>query len=194
MKMKALMLTAVLALSSMSALAEQITLDANGLTEEQKAQLALQAAQMKTAPANTQGTSAAIRQEAEAWGELGANMGRAAVGAAKELGVAANDFIQTPAGKVTMGVVVYKLIGKDILGIIIGLGILFVGYVLAFWLFFRAKFASFTKYEVRPILWGMMNKKYLVEFREDDNNQTWRVVLAVASVVLSTIVGLVTIF
>lgn len=192
MKMKTLLLTAVLALSSMSALA-QTTINTRDLSEEQIAQLALQAAQMKNGT-GTGGTSETIRREAEAWGELGANMGRAAVGAAKELGVAANDFIQTPAGKITMGVVIWKLIGEDILSVLVGGSIFIVGYALAFYMFFFARYADYVKYDTRPILWGLMNKRYVVEIREDDENRIVRVVIACVATVMTTIVGLVVIF
>lgn len=50
-----------------------------------------------------------VRDEVQAWTDLGQNIGRATVGAAKEVGMAANEFSQTPLGIVTTSIVVYKL-------------------------------------------------------------------------------------
>ena len=89
----------ILMFVSISAYAAQsASVDVSKLSAEQQAQIAKQVTELSTAPTNI---SATVRKEAEAWGDLGSNMGRAMVGAAKEVGVAANEFRQTSASVVT---------------------------------------------------------------------------------------------
>ncbi|KAI9549461.1 hypothetical protein GHT06_001861 [Daphnia sinensis] len=75
-----------------SAFSTTSTVDVRNLTPEQVAQVQKQVSELSSTPVNV---SASVRKEAEAWGELGANMGKAMVGAAKEVGVASNEFAQT---------------------------------------------------------------------------------------------------
>ncbi len=92
--MKKILMILAVALACVTASAQ--TIDTSGLSKQQMMELATKAAEMKS-PSNM---SAEVRREAAAWGELGANMGKAVVGAAREVGVAANDFAQTPLGVV----------------------------------------------------------------------------------------------
>lgn len=47
------------------------------------------------------------------WAELGKSIGVGMVSAAKEIGVAANQFIQTDVGKITAAVIIWKFMGED---------------------------------------------------------------------------------
>lgn len=162
---------------SVTAFAAQI--DVSGLTKEQQAELALAAEKMKTPVA----TSTSIRQEAEAWGELGGNVGKALVGAAKEVGVAADSFASTNLGKVVTAIVVYKLIGMAVIKFTVGLGILlFGGAIIAYLIFTR--FGS-VKYEVKPYLFGLWNRKVVVE-RNESSDDTWARLWAIAIMIVVT--------
>lgn len=52
------------------------------------------------------------------WAELGKSIGIGVVSAARELGVAANEFAQTDVGKVTVAVIVWKFMGQDALDLV----------------------------------------------------------------------------
>lgn len=95
-------LAAVLMVASLSVFAEDHYQDTSGLTEQQKAELAVQVAKLKTEKLQPENISEKVRTEAQAWGDLGANMGKALVGGAKEIGVAANEFAETPSAKLRL--------------------------------------------------------------------------------------------
>lgn len=173
--------------------------DVRGLTDAQKAEIDLQIAKMKADAAKgitnpEANISATIRKEAEAWGEMGANMGRAVVGAAKEIGVAANEFAETPLGKVTVGVVVYKVIGKDVLGVLVGSMVLFFGGLLGAYVIVKYRWGSKFKYDYKPYLFGLWQKRVVVESYENDDGAIARIVVGVIIIGLSLVIGLNTIF
>lgn len=165
-------------------------LDTSGLTPEQIAELQIQASKMKS-PANI---SATVRKEATAWADLGANIGTAMVSAAKEIGVAANEFSQTGLGKIVTGIIVYKVLGRDILGVIFGGGILLVGGVFTLMIFRSTRFATEVQYEYVPVLWGMFNRRRVVKI-ESNGDQTFGRCLSTGIVgAMTLLVGLNCIF
>lgn len=167
------------------------SIDTSKLSKAQIAELAAKAEAMgETSPANV---SATVRKEAEAWGDLGANMGKAMVGAAREVGVASNEFASTSLGKVVVGIVAYKVIGKDILGVIFGSLILVIGYSLAIWIFLNRRWST-VKYEYSPVLWGMFNRQRVLSSHTDSDVITSKVIGGGLLIVLTTLVGLQTIF
>lgn len=137
---KSLFLSLLLCLFATSAIAVTNTvngadyLDLSKLNDEQRAQLALQAAQMskvvvKEVPKAevVADVSEKMRNETSKWAELGKNAVVALIAAAKELGIAANDFVQTPVGKMVMFVVIWKFMGVQVLGIVFGLLLIITG-------------------------------------------------------------------
>ena len=185
--MKRFLIAAALAFATFAAQAAETTTIT--LTKEQAAALA------QAAEKNPKNISATVREEASAWGEMGANMGRALVGAAKEVGVAANEFSQTPLGKVTVAIVVYKLVGQDLLSFVIGTAVLIAGAGFAVY-FFRSKtlFASRVEYVQVPVLWGAFTRSKIVKTESNDEAVVFRGLLGVASMVFGLLVGLTTIF
>ena len=151
---------------SFSAVANQAPsqVDVSKLTTEQAAQIQKQVQEMQQQPTNVSQT---VRKETEAWGELGANMGKALIGAAKEVGVAANEFAGTSLGKITVAIVAYKIIGRDILKIASGIATLVVGTWLA--VLGHRRYAWDFKYETKPVLWGVFNRHYVVECKAHDD-------------------------
>lgn len=144
-------------------------IDVSRLTPEQRAALLTAATQMESQPASTNaGFSETMRKEVEKWGELGTGMGRAAVSAAKEVGVATNDFVQTPLGKITMGVVLYKVMGHDLIKFAVGTTVFVVFLTTALVLVFRRK--GNVKFDYEPRLWGAWHKKVVVEIKEAEEN------------------------
>lgn len=138
--------------------------DVSKITPEQAAQIQKQVEEMQQKPTTV---SANVRKETEAWGELGANMGKALIGAAKEVGVAANEFAGTSLGKITVAIVAYKIIGRDILKITSGIATLVVGTWLA--VLGHRRYAWDFKYETKPVLWGAFNRRYVVERKAHDD-------------------------
>ncbi len=166
------------------------TIDLSKLTPEQVAQINKQVAEMASTPTNV---SATVRKEAEAWGELGSNMGKAMVGAAKEVGVAANEFSQTSLGKIVVFLAAYKIVGQDVLGVFFGTLILVFGYSLAMWVFTTKRWSK-VSYEYEPVLWGMYKKARIVSITTENETVTTKAIVGGGLLVLSTLIGLNTIF
>lgn len=164
--MKKIVITIMLICTSwVSAAGQETAIDTSGLSKEAIIELNQRAQSLKKEPTNV---SATVRKEAEEWGNLGANMGKAMIGAAREIGVAANDFVSTPLGKVTAALVVYKLIGRDIIDIVTGLITLITGTVLSVWLAMSQAFYT-RKYETKSYLFGFWNRRIISEVEVEDS-------------------------
>lgn len=185
--MKKLLL--ILASTLLMASASAAPIDDSKLNDEQKAQVQKMITELEAKQADSKNISATAREETEKWVELGGNMGKAAVGAARELGVAANEFVGTPLGKITMAVVVYKVIGADVIGMFVGFGILvfFFGIAIAL---LRAKKYKNVEYDYKPTFFGMYNKRVVVSGFVDEAWDVGYKCAALLSVIIGMIVGL----
>lgn len=131
-------------------------IDISQLTPEQQQQVK----QMVADGSNpvVQATSLINRVE-----EFGSTAAKGIVAFAKELGVAANEFIQTPVGvMVVIGMVVFFAAGKVV-------GMLFTFIVAPVFMFlairaFRPIF-SVEKSELKPVLWGLWQRRFVTERR-----------------------------
>ena len=106
-------------------------IDVGKLTPQQVNELKVKALQMEAdsaSPSSTiakvQSISAATRNESEKWADFGKNLGTAMISTAKELAMSAAEFSNTGIGKITVGVIVYKIIGQMLVGV--GLLVMFV--------------------------------------------------------------------
>ena len=63
----------------------------------------------------------------EKWVKIGSNIGQGLAGAAKEVGVAVNDFATTPVGQMTMALIVWHMIGAQLIHVFGGILIWIVG-------------------------------------------------------------------
>lgn len=167
------------------------SIDTSGLSKEQAAQLAAQAEEMRSTVVVSKSES--IRKEAEAWGELGTNIGKAMVGAAAEVGVAAAEFSETPLGKVVTFVAVYKIVGADIIGIIVGLLVISIGLSFGIWMIRSRQWHSAT-YENRPVLWGLYNKRSIVTIEVDSDTVGAQFLIGSLAIIAGLLVGLACIF
>lgn len=161
------------------------------LNEEQKAQVLAMIDDLNAKRAAQKGpnTSAVVREEAAKWGELGANMGRAAVGAAKEVGMAANEFVSTPLGKVTMGIVIYKVIGKDIIKFIMGFSIL-VFFLTTGHNFLRMKrYSGTVEYATVPTFFKLRTKQVVVKGQTNEQWAAAYTAMGIISILLGCAIG-----
>ena len=117
------LLAALLLVASFSANAA-VQIDTSGLTESQKAELVQRAEAMKVTPTATV-------DKIDEWVNLGERIGKMFGGAAKEIGVAANEFVATPVGKWTMALIIYKVAGTDLLKIVGAFTLLFATWAAA---------------------------------------------------------------
>lgn len=178
------------ALSMAAAFASAQTIDTSKLTKEQVAQLQAQAAEMQSAPAQT---AVLVRQEAEAWADLGGKVGMAMVSAAKEVGMAANEFASTELGTVVTAIVVYKIIGTELMSLFGGLVILLVGIPLSVWVLMKkSTWAYEIDYEYQKYLGGFWNRRVIKHMRMSDDGSTFRWIIGVGGLILTLIAGITT--
>lgn len=132
------------------AVAETPQFDTTGLTSAQIAELVIQAEKMKTKPGAT-----TIETLTE-YGEFGKAFGSAIAETAKEVGTTANEFITTPAGKVAVALIVWKVAGDDIMGIILGTAWFLL--MIPLWVIFFRKIVTQTRYNEKVEI-GVNNTK-----------------------------------
>lgn len=106
----------------------------DNLTDAQKAELAVKVSEMAAAQQKPVVPSITT---VEKWAGFGQQIGSALAGTARELGIVANEFIQTPAGQVTMYMIIWKVMGSEIVHVGAGLLILFTFVPLWIYLFRR---------------------------------------------------------
>lgn len=122
---------AVSACNTEAATTDQITQSFKTLTEAQKAELIKQAATMQVQNANdpfhnaTDETSTA--DTVDKYTDVAIKITQALAAGAKEIGVAVNSFLDTPAGKWTLALIVYKTMGTDIMLFASAMFVLIIG-------------------------------------------------------------------
>ena len=99
---------------SATAFAGTVEVDTRGLSAEQKAQLVQQAEAMKKA------TPLEVADKVDQWVNVGEKIGKMMGGAAKEVGIAVNDFVKTPVGMMTAGLIVWNYMGGMIVHVTAG--------------------------------------------------------------------------
>ena len=110
--------------------AAQVTVDTDNLSSQDAAKvIELQ----RQAAAKAQ--PAATTEKIEAWVGLGEKVGKAIAATCKELSVQVNEFIKTPVGKMTVAIILWKAVGKDLWHIVGGISCWIVVTAILMWSF-----------------------------------------------------------
>lgn len=149
--MKTILLSIMLAVSAISVVhASETTINTTAsLTDSQKAELAAEAAKMVAAntsdkvDANSPGKAATVVKQ---WAEIGTAIGTGLAASAKELGIAANEFAQTPVGKFTVFLIAWHFIGHELLHVFFALLWFFTTLIVFFWMYRRASLSKTVTY------------------------------------------------
>ena len=146
----------------------------------------------KAVPGVVKDVSAGTREELGKWSEMGAGVGKAMIATAKELGMAANEFSGTMLGKFVLFLILFKMIGKSIIGILFGVTVMAVGYRMAYRMVRPPM--QVLKYEVVPVLWGAFSRRRATEMspttmtvNEKETRMAVACLLAAATTVISAI-------
>jgi hypothetical protein len=122
-----------------------------GLTDAQKAELAASAAKMASDNANTIVDTKSPTKSVEVvtqWVDIGTAIGSGLAASAKELGIAANDFAQTPVGRFTVFLIAWHFVGGTILHVFFALLWFFVMGGTLFYIWCRSFIkTTITTYE-----------------------------------------------
>ena len=99
------------------------------LTEAEKAEV-IKIVADKASSKDSSVPVALAEDRVEKWVKIGSNIGQGLAGAAKEVGVAVNDFSQTPVGQLTMLLIVWHMIGAQLIHVFGGIMIWIVGIAI----------------------------------------------------------------
>lgn len=153
---------------------EQLYTEVAQMTPAQRAKL------LENAEAIRSGRSAAAATSE--WIEVGERLGQGLAATARELGVAVNDFAKTPVGMVAIGLLVWNIMGSDIVHVGTAFGILFFGFPI-WWMVARSMFGVYD------------DKGKYIRFKYDSNqNEAPRFFFWITPIVMfmATIIMLVT--
>jgi len=106
----------------------------DGLSDEQKAEIALQVAQVK-AKNKTIMPPDITPKDLQEYAALGESIAGALGACAKEMGVAVNDFADSKVGTIATILIVWKVAGEDIMGFVVGISLFMIGLCVWFYLF-----------------------------------------------------------
>ena len=81
-------------------------------------------------------------EKLDRFAQTGANIGKGLAAAAKEIGVAVNEFVQTPVGILTVGLIVWHVVGDDIKDVLGGILVWIIGFA-------AIRFVSNRAYPIR---------------------------------------------
>lgn len=190
-------LAAVLAVASTASFGAVI--DTTGLNDAQIAELKAHAARAvadvaKGAPVTAAAETTEIVTMAATWGQQAATaaegFARAINIAAKELGVTVNDFLGTDAGKLTAVLIIWKVAGESILGIMYAGFFVTAGLTLARVIYLRL-FCVSTKEVQYNYLFGMFKGTKIVRvakgISELDEEGEWLMLWVMIIVTIGTI-------
>lgn len=122
--------------------------------------------------------------QVDKWVTLGGNIGKGLGAAAKEIGVAGNDFVQTPVGQWTAFLIIWNFIGSAAAHIIGGLIILILGSagIVAF---ARMSVEVETKYDPEKVdIFGRSRLVSKTRGAMSDGDQPEVILLSIALIIL----------
>ena len=180
-------------MSSMAFAGERVSIDTSKLTAEQKEQLGKMVVQ---ASPKTDGELDMLEKAARFGQIIGSGIGAAA----RELGIAVNEFSQTTPGRVAMLILVWKYMGDAILGVMVGIPVLVLGMWVGWKMVHRGRQRNYTReYVYVPVLWGLFNRRKLAKEVYNRNSESsesddWMQTIGYFCMIMSVVVGLNIVF
>lgn len=139
----------------------------------------------KSAGKTDQSTSKVTPENFEKWVSAGTSVGKGLASIVKELGITVNEFVQTPAGKIGVGVLVWHVMGNELIRVVFGVILLFVW--IPIWISMYRNYC-FPKSKVTSERTGLFQSKRTVEYREvNEDTNGWRITLLIAFVVFAAL-------
>ena len=180
-------------MSSMAFAGERVSIDTSKLTAEQQAQLNKMITQAAPAPDH----ELDMLEKAARFGQI---IGSGIGAAARELGIAVNEFSQTTPGRVAMLILVWKYMGDAILGVMVGIPVLVLGMWVGWKMVHRGRQRNYTReYVYVPVLWGLFNRRKLAKEVYNRNSESsesddWMQTIGYFCMIMSVVVGLNIVF
>lgn len=119
-------------------------------------------------------------EKAAIWTQAAKGFAEAIGIAAKELGIATNDFLDSPAGYLLAAILIVNYAG----GFIIGMPVTFMSFGVLLWIYRRGK-TNKIEYERVPVLWGAftINRKKTIDY--SDISDTDCVILLIGAAMMA---------
>ena len=180
-------------MSSMAFAGERVSIDTSKLTAEQKEQLGKMV--LQDSP-KTDGELDMLEKAARFGQIIGSGIGAAA----RELGIAVDEFSQTTPGRVAMLILVWKYMGDAILGVMVGIPVLVLGMWVGWKMVHRGRQRNYTReYVYVPVLWGLFNRRKLAKEVYNRNSESsesddWMQTIGYLCMIMSVVVGLNIVF
>ncbi len=130
-------------------------------------------------------------QKVDEYVALGERIGKMMGGAAKELGVAVNAFVETPVGKWTMAMIVWKFMGNALIHVFGGVVILTVGFTFLGFLM-RRRYPLDVEYTTDTFFGIKFNRRTKVSRQQMDDGDIWFFTLSGAVVVGAALITIFT--
>lgn len=130
--------------------------DLQGLSEAQKIELYKKMENMKE-----QNTGPTSVEQMKEYADLGQKYGVALAATAKELGKSVDEILNTTVGKVAMVLIVWKVVGQELLGIVMGL--LWFSTMIPIWAYFYRRMCVVKSITFEPVE-GFRSRKKVVEY------------------------------
>lgn len=124
------------------------------------------------------------------WVTLGQHIGQAFGGAAREVGVAANEFVTTPVGTLTIVLIIWHFVGNVLVHVFGGAFVFFVGMGLIYW-HSRAHRETTDTYD--PANHDMFGRSRRISHVKDKMDEGWATAYY-AMGFITIIVSIITIF
>lgn len=156
------------------------------LSETQKAEV-LRTIAEKAAEAKGASLTAVVSnpQKVSEWLDVGTKIGQMMGGAAKELGIAVNDFVKTPVGQWTMAIIIWKFVGGALVHVFGGLLLLAV-CLTVIWLVARTRRGVDITYDAeKKDIFGRAVVKRVVKSKLTDDDTAWILVCTAVSVIMA---------
>jgi hypothetical protein len=141
--------------------------------------------------ASVTGASTVTEDKVEKWVKIGSNIGQGLASAAKEVGVTVNEFATTPVGQLTTILIVWHMIGAQLIHVIGGLLIWVVG-ISILWFMIRRAYPDEVTYssEHKNIFGNYAVVKRSATAINDDNAAGW--LLAFGIVLIAGLISMFT--
>lgn len=123
------------------------------------------------------------------WVDLGKNIGLAFGGAAHELGIAANDFVKTPVGLITIGLIVWHFMGNMLLHFFGSILVMFVGLGFIRWHYLSQVETQETYSPDKTNIFGNSRLLTRTEPTPDNDWKVWYMIIGVITIIASMLIA-----
>lgn len=124
------------------------------------------------------------------WVDLGQHVGQALGGAAKELGVQASEFAQTPVGNLTVALIVWHFLGNMLMHLFGGIFVLVIGMLLIWW---HSRYNREVEITYDPTARDSFGRARISSITKSKIHEDWAVAYYVMGFI-TILVSLITIF